>query len=632
MQATRLPLQNHPAAALYRPELGIWDFRWRGYTGPHAMRKLQLLILAAAVAAGAIWWGFYRTHHTSSLGVASLLPKDTLALLHVPDFNQSRAEWHRTDLYQLWKEPAVQEFLAKPRSKLPTQGRVGQGVEEMAAAEMKDAFFAVISIESNAWKWEGGFRCTGDPDKAAKLVDSWKARLREKAGDGKSETIDYQARKIQMENAGIVSLATVWAGQWFLFANDLENLKALIDRVDGRTKDAATALSSDENFLAASKHMPSSYAALAYGRVDRFVEKVAADKPESAQADQAALLRQIRTVCGATAFDGGRIRDSLFVGMPKVAELGNLARTTLPVATKETFLYVASLLDLRDMGSAWRTPGLGWLGGLQSVAAGMSASGVTLEEWRSAFDTEGALIGSWSANSQWPTLLAAMPVKDAAKANKIMDTVAATKSEDVKWTHREKDGVHYFSSNSGPQLFSLSPTIALSDRMLIAGSDASAIEAAMKRVATGSSELTAARNFQIADRAVPTAQQAFVYADPAFFYSRFDATLRPLLAMGAAFLPAVAETVDISRLPPPEVITRHLTPLVMSQSYRGDGYLAESIGPVPLYQTMLGTVASGMAVAAFYRQQTQGSLPFPARNLAPPAVSPAPSATPEDSP
>ena len=71
------------------------------------MRKFQLLILAAAVAAGAIWWGFYRTHHTSSLGVASLLPKETLALVHLPDFNRSREDWHRTDLYQLWQEPSV---------------------------------------------------------------------------------------------------------------------------------------------------------------------------------------------------------------------------------------------------------------------------------------------------------------------------------------------------------------------------------------------------------------------------------------------------------------------------------------------------------------------------------------------
>src|ERR1051325_1366743 len=102
------------------------------------MRKFQLLILAAAVAAGIIWWGFYRTHHTSSLGVASLLPKETLALIHLPDFNESRDEWHRTDLYQLWKEPAVQDFLAKPRSKVVTEGRVGQTVEGISALDVRD--------------------------------------------------------------------------------------------------------------------------------------------------------------------------------------------------------------------------------------------------------------------------------------------------------------------------------------------------------------------------------------------------------------------------------------------------------------------------------------------------------------
>src|SRR3954470_22740523 len=137
------------------------------------MRKLQLLILAAAVAAGAIWWSFYRTHHTSSRAVAALLPKETRGFAQVPDFNRSRNEWHRTDLYQLWQEPAVQEFLAKPRSKVPTEGRAGATVEEIASIDLKDAFFAVISIEASAWKWDGGFRCPGNTDAAAKLVESW---------------------------------------------------------------------------------------------------------------------------------------------------------------------------------------------------------------------------------------------------------------------------------------------------------------------------------------------------------------------------------------------------------------------------------------------------------------------------
>src|SRR6476646_750034 len=198
------------------------------------MRKLQLLILASAVTAGAIWWGFYRTHHTSSLGVASLLPKETLALIHLPDFNQSRADWHRTDLYQLWKEPAVQDFLAKPRSAIPAQGRIGQTVADISTVEMKDAFFAVVAIESSAWEWNGGFRCLGDTEKAAKLVDDWKARILGDNTDLKHETIEYQGRQIQNDSAGLVKLSTAWAGPWFFFSNDLEKLKALIDRADGR--------------------------------------------------------------------------------------------------------------------------------------------------------------------------------------------------------------------------------------------------------------------------------------------------------------------------------------------------------------------------------------------------------------
>src|SRR5215212_1891885 len=140
------------------------------------MKRFQLLVLASAIAAGAIWYGFYRSHHTSSVAVASLLPKETLALVHLPDFNRSREEWHRTDLYQLWMEPAMQKFVAKPRSKVPAHGNVGQTVDEIETIGMKDAFLAVVSLEYSAWKIVGGFRCTGDADKAEKIVRDWKVK------------------------------------------------------------------------------------------------------------------------------------------------------------------------------------------------------------------------------------------------------------------------------------------------------------------------------------------------------------------------------------------------------------------------------------------------------------------------
>ncbi|HSP46352.1 MAG TPA: hypothetical protein VLO30_10190 [Chthoniobacterales bacterium] len=600
------------------------------------MRKVQLLILASAIAAGAIWWTFYRTHHTSSLAVASLLPKDTLALVHLPDFNRSRNEWHKTDLYQLWKEPAVQDFLAKPRSKVPTEGRIGQTVEDISALEMKDAFFAVISIEASAWKWNGGFRYTGDAEKAAKVVDGWKARAFGSGAETKRETVEFQGRQILTESAGLIRLSTAWAGPWFFFANDIEHLKPLLDRADGRVKDANTALSSDDVFVAASKHMPASYAALAYSRLDQFIEKLMpAGEQSQASPDRLAMLRQVRSFCAATVFDGGRMRDTVFVGMPRVADLGNLTRASLPIANKDTFLYAASVLDLRkEMDAGWQTPGLGWLGGLQKMLGSLSANGITLEEWKSAFGSEVGLIGTWGTNSQWPSLVAAMPVKDSAKANRIVTTITDAKADAVQWTHREKEGVHYYSGGSGPQLFSFSPTIGLSDRMLVAGADAASAEAAMQRSSGGASELAATRNFQNAERSVPTAQQAFVYLDPSLVYARFDASLRPLLAMGAAFLPAVSDTVDLGRLPPADIIAKHLGPIVMSQSYRGDGYVAESVGSVPFYQTVLGAVTAGTAAAAVYRQQTQGPISFPtSRPITPSSLSvPSHSPSPEASP
>jgi len=180
------------------------------------------------------------------------------------------------------------------------------------------------------------------------------------------------------------------------------------------------------------------------------------------------------------------MRDSVFVGMPKVAELGNLTRASLPIANKDTFLYAASVLDLRkEMEPGWQTPAVGWIGGLQKITGALSANGISLEEWKSAFGSEVGLVGSWGTSSQFPSLVAAMPVKDSAKANKIMTTITSANTDDVRWTHQEKEGVHYYSSSPAGQLFSFSPTIGLSDRMLIVGADTGSVDAAMKRSRDG---------------------------------------------------------------------------------------------------------------------------------------------------
>src|SRR5439155_4062084 len=128
------------------------------------------------------------------------------------------------------------------------------------------------------------------------------------------------------------------------------------------------------------------------------------------------------------------------------------------------------------------------------------------------------------------------------------------------------------------------------------------------------------------------------YIDPALIYTRVDATLRPMLFMSAAVLPGIADTVDLNKLPAPEIITKHLSPIVMSQSYDGDGYVAESVGPITLCQTIACVGGLGGLAAMLYQHQTWGQ----ALGLTNPPVIPAiapgtsrsasSSPTPEESP
>jgi hypothetical protein len=592
------------------------------------MKRFQLVVILSMITAGAIWVGLYRSHHTSSAAVTALLPKDTLAFVHLPDFSRSRSELHQTDLYQIWAEPAVQDFLQKPRAKIPTGEGLGPTLQECESLQMKDAFVALLTIEHGAFKIVGGFRFKGDPENAEKIVANWKAKLLGQAPDLTHETVDYQGHQIQADSAGIVRLSLVRAGQWFFVANDPEELKPLLDRADGRVKDPNATLAADDMFAAASKRMPSIYAALAFARIDRLVEKLMplVDKEANGSADQLAAIRQIRSLCAATSFDGGKIRDTIFVGMPQLLDTGNLTRASLSLATKDTFLYAAGFVNLtKPLPLPGSQSALGWLGGLQKITSTLSSNGITLEGWNSAFGSELSWVGDWPANSHWPSLFATLPVKDPVMANKILTIITTANEDSAEWTRREKDGVRYFSTRSGGQLFSLSPTIGLSDRMLVAGADAGSVEAAMKRSANGNSDLAASKNFLNAERAVPSARQAFTYIDPALIYTRVDATLRPMLFMSAAFLPGIAETVDLNKLPAPEIITRHLSPIVMSQSYDSDGYIAQSVGPVTVYQTILGVGGLGGAAALYYYGQTHGPVSLPVAPVTIPAASPSPS-------
>ena len=552
------------------------------------MRRLMFLLIALA-AAFAGWYYWNLSQQISSAPVSALLPRETIFLAHMPDFNRTRDEWYRSDIYQLYHEPTVQDFLRKPLGNLPTPKAFGaQTLQEIEQLDPKQAFLALTSMDNNNPRFVGGFRFRGSQEEAERIISRWRSGFLTQTPAAKREKLQYQRHEIELVTAAPFTLATTYDRPWFFTATDLTELKALLDRADYRAKNSETTLDKDEAYREALSHRPSNYAAFFYLQPKIFSERLAALRAavrSTPTPGETTMLEKMRCISGSIRFDNGKIHDVLFLGMPKLEHEATVTRSSVSLGTKETFFYLSMLLNLGEkidtLNQAAAFAGT-------KVFQALVDSGITADDWKAAFGLELASLADWPSSAHWPSLLLTLPVTDAAKAGNITDALIRA-DEDAIWTQTQKDGVRYFSKQSTASLVAITPTIAVSDRILVAGLDPVSVEEAMKSSGsgTGSAGLSDSSTYKAAERLLPAPTNFFAYVDTALLYSRLDASLRPMLLMAAALVPAVAGSIDVTKLPSPEVITKHLSPIVTSQRYDHDGYVAESIGPITLDQSAI---------------------------------------------
>jgi hypothetical protein len=594
------------------------------------VKRVLLLLIALAVAAFAGWYYWKVSLQISGAPVSELLPQRTIFLAHLPDLNRTRDEWHHCDIYQLYREPAVQDFL-RPGiaglSKLPKTNVAAQTLQEIKQLDPKHAFLALTAIDNNNPRFVGGFRFRGSQEDAERVISRWRATFLEQTSGAKREKRQYQRHEIELVTAAPFTLATTYDGPWFFAATDMTELEELLDRADHRAKNPEDILDKDQAYRAAVAHRPDNYAAFFYLQPKLFSERIAALRAavrSNPAPGESTMLEKMRCIAASTRFENGKIHDVLFLGMPKLEHNVTLTRSSMSLGTKETVFYLAMLLNLGER--------IDTLNQAASVAGAkifqaLADSGVTADDWKAAFGLELGSLADWPSSAQWPSLLLTFPVMDAAKAGKIVEALIGA-DDNATWTQTEKDGIHYFSKQSAASLVAITPTIGLSDRILIAGFNPVSVEEAMKRSGAGSSGLSDSQTYKAASPLLPAPTNFFAYVDMALLYSRLDASLRPMLLMAAAFMPAVGGSVDATKLPSAEIITKHLSPIVSSQRYDRDGYVGESVGPITLDQSAIGlAVLSSLGTGA--RQMAGAAVTgWGASSTATPQPTPSPTPTP----
>ena len=264
------------------------------------MRRILLLIIAAAVAAYAGWYYWNFSQKVSSAPVTELLPRDTIFLAQMPDFNRTREEWRQSDIYRLYSEPAVQDFLRKPLDKMPTPKALVT-LQEIEQLDPKNAFFALTSISDSAPSLVGGFRFRGTQEDAERVIGKWRAMLLEQRPGTKGEKLQYQGHEIDVVTATPFTLATTYDRPWFFAATNVTELKTLLDRVDHRAKDSGETLDKDEAYRTATSHRPSNYAAFFYLQPKAFSERLAvlrAAVQSSPTPGETTMLEKMRCIAG----------------------------------------------------------------------------------------------------------------------------------------------------------------------------------------------------------------------------------------------------------------------------------------------------------------------------------------------
>ena len=498
---------------------------------------------------------------------------------------------------------------------------VSQTLLEIEQLAPKNAFVALTSIDNNNPKIVGGFRFRGSQEEAERIIGNWRSMLMGQNSSLKREKVQYQGHEIEVTKTGSFSVATAYDPPWFFVATDAPDVQALLDRADRRASNPDNRLDKDETYRAAISRRPSNDVAFFYLQPKTFSQRLSALRAavgSTPAPGEGTMLEKMRCITGSMRFENGKIRDVFFLGMPKLEQNTSLTRSSFSLGTKETFLYLAMLLNL---GERMDTLNQAATFAGTKIFQALSDSGITAADWKAAFGIELGSLADWPPSAHWPSVLVTLPVMDTAKAGKIVEALLRA-DQQATWTQTQKDGVRYFSKQSVAAFVAITPTIALSDRILIAGLDPTSVEEAIKRGGSGSSELADSQTYKGAARLLPAPTNFFAYVDTAQLYSRLDASLRPMLLMAAAFVPAVAGSIDPAKLPAPEVITKHLSPIVSSQRYDGDGYMAESIGPITLDQLGIGVAIFSSFGAAAARQTGLGA---PATAL---PVAPSPSPTP----
>ena len=529
------------------------------------MKKVILLLVITAVAifAGILFF----LHSGGASDAASLAPADSVIFLNIPNTPLSALRWQDTALAKIGREPEMKAFLDKPLKNLLSSPGGDEATKILIALKPSNLFAAITCNPADKTQALIGFQFWGKKTDFENAV----ARLRQEVSGGNvpTPTIEtYKDAEILVTTHGEFTIHSASVGRWGFLASSSRVLKEAIDRALGQ-KPSTPALKENPRFTKAVSHLFWEPDLLVFLQPENAIDsllQVGKSLGATSIPSQVEALKSNQAIGCALKFDADLQRDAIFILRPSEAKsVPHLAHTSMPLTNAETPFFFDFLVDMVKLPESLA----GFLEDYPAMKPLVSAIA-------SSYGPECSLFADWQSGRMIPSPLATISVRDAEQAKKIFDSAVS-----------QIPGANAQTVNTVP-IYSI-PTpymticLAQNEKFLLLGSDENAVAAAASKK-SGGPTLADSEYFQSALSTYKSSNEAFCYIDSRLVFDRLYSAFVPVLRFGAAMMPGMNRTFDLSKLPKSETITRHLPPISMCQKRLDDGILLESSGPLSMGQ------------------------------------------------
>jgi hypothetical protein len=575
------------------------------------MKRIILpLVVLLLILGGA---AYYLTHKgvARAKEVASWLPEGTLIVEDMPDIHRSRQRWPETALAQIINEQEVQAFLEKPLSELPGKDEINRRLGQVNTVDPEQFFAAVTEWgDKGGPKTILGLQYGGKKEDVEALVDEIRKAAQGQWPAAKSDIEKYGSGEIETFTTPDFSAGLAYRDNWLFIGTNVTVLKAMLDRYENGASPGS--LADSDVFKKSLAPLTGDPDNVMYVRMELLADKWASAMlmlNPTADTSASEQLKKIVAMSAALKMDGALMRDSMYIIKPTPGMDTPLAKDALKLSSTDTIIAmsaVATKLDEVKLPDPHGDPS-GVVQLLESYFKAFTDQGLGVAQYSQAFGPEMGFVLDWPAGSIIPAPLFMSDVKDADVARKFMDTLPKLPlAAGVSFTRSDDGGISFYSlPQTGVGMFPLQATLAQTSKGIIGGLSQPAVKEAEKRWETGGEGLAASDTYKNAAALVQEPTMSFLYFDAKVICDKVYGMIRGVATMG--MIPGLANYADVGKMPAPETITKHLSPIVASTAVKDGGILEESAGPVTYMQgAMITGGLIGAAAVPIIIQQMKG--------------------------